>query len=234
LDCDALTIEIQIHVSLHAKKQSAKTRFMKSPCLAVLLLVSLSHVIAQELHCPQQTKIESGGKFPVAQTLYYVIAADAPSVASGAIAVTVEKFYRQKYTSADVPTHSVSLVRRRGFRWCSSTYYSDVSRQTYRAYNDEHISNYQLRHRFHAYFNSIARTDEPQSLVRPRYNFLSGDGDVCDQSVYLLHYEHAPGKQTFVDFDVPVLASHTKMHIRVLDFGDGDQEPEQYDWDFQR
>jgi hypothetical protein len=190
--------------------------------------------MAQELHCPQQAKIESGGKFPRAQKLYYVVVADAPAVTSGAIAVTVEKFYRQNYTSRDVPTHTVSLVRRKGFRRPSGTYYNEVSRRTYREYNDEYISNYQLQHRFHAYFNSSARTDEPRDLVRSRYNFVSGDGDVADQTVYLLHYDHTPGKQTFVDFDVPVLASHVKMHIRVIDFGDGDQESAQYDWDFQR
>jgi hypothetical protein len=207
---------------------------MKSPCLALLLLGPLSSVVAQELHCPQQTKIESGGKFPLEQRLYYVIAANAPTVTSGAIAVTVEKFYRQKYTSQDVPTHTVSLIRSSGFRRPSNKYHNDVSRRTYREYNDEDISNYQLRHQFHAYFNSSARTDEPLDLIRPRYNFVSGDGDVSDQTVYLLHYNHSPGKQTLVDFDVPVLACHVKMHIRVIDFGDGDQEAELYDWEFQR
>jgi hypothetical protein len=208
---------------------------MKSPWLAVIILTPLWHVAAQELHCPQNTKLNSGGKFPAESKIYFVVSAKARSVTSGAIAVTVEKFYREKYTSRDVPTHFVSLVRRPGFRRTSNTYRNDVSRQTYRLYHDNQINNYQLQHLFHAYFNSTARTDEPRNSVRPRYNFVSGDGDVCDQTVYLLHYNHAPGKPTLVDFDVPVLASHVKMQIRVIDFGDGgDQEPMQYDWDFQR
>ena len=182
----------------------------------LLSSVSCAAVMGRIFYLQITRRYLLAARFPPSSRLYYHIDANAPNVEAGAIAVLVEKFYRDDYSAQQVPIHSVSLVRGPGFRR-SGEYRGSVSRNDYKAYNTENASSYKLRVRFHAWFNSWARTDEPAGTVRPRYVFSRGDGFVCDQTVYLFHYRHVNNEKnpksntpTDIPFDVPVFASHVR------------------------
>jgi hypothetical protein len=189
---------------------------------------------AQELYSPETERLatcnDKTAPMPKGDIWYRIPSRDY-QIDSGAVVAIFEKFLADNDSSRNIPHRSVNLYRKNLFLK-RTEYTHTISRQPYRNYHEYYGLSHDLKALFHFALDRkhSRRTDDMRWL----YVFSDSDSTPSERTVVLVHYRNSANKSLDVPFAPTIGSDFTRIHLRIVDFGDRTSDPTQCDWDLVR